>query len=97
MKDQIGLKRRITGKIYPRPIQDFWDLSNRILEYSNRGVLRVEFQEEVCRMILEFSGCAEVELWLREHGKYHRSVAAAEDGNSICRGIFATPSMRTEN
>lgn len=91
MKDAIGPGHHTKPKIHPRPIQDFWELSNRILEYSNRGVLRVEFQEEVCRMILEFSGCPEVELWLREHGKYHRCIAAAEDGIPICRGILAYP------
>lgn len=68
---------------YSQSIQDFWDLSARILEFSNRGVLRVEFQEEVARMILDFSGCDEVELWVREHGKYFRSIVTRVPPDSV--------------
>ncbi len=68
-----------------RSIRDFWVLSNQILEYSNRGVLREQFQEEVSRTILKFSGCEEVELWLREHGQYFRGVAIQDPaGGNRC-------------
>jgi hypothetical protein len=47
-------------------------LSHRILNLANRGVLRPQFQQEVSRMILGFSGCDAVELWLKDRGKYYR-------------------------
>ncbi|MCX5910121.1 MAG: hypothetical protein NTY64_23840, partial [Deltaproteobacteria bacterium] len=56
--------------------KEIWNLSNQILEYSNRGVLRAHFQEEVARMILGFAGCEAVELWLQKHRKFFRYEVA---------------------
>ncbi|MDI7258998.1 MAG: ATP-binding protein [Thermodesulfobacteriota bacterium] len=55
-----------------RPI-DVRALSHWILEYANQGVLRTDFQREVSKVIINFSGCDAVELWLRDHGKYFRT------------------------
>ncbi len=55
--------------------QEFQALSHRILSYANRGILRIYFQMEVSKMILDFSGCDTVELWLKDHGKYFRCKA----------------------
>ncbi|MDI7259008.1 MAG: hypothetical protein QME90_03695, partial [Thermodesulfobacteriota bacterium] len=53
--------------------KEFQALSHQILQYASQGVLRPHFQREVSRMILDFSGADEVELWLKDHGKYFRS------------------------
>ena len=52
--------------------EDFRTLSHRILEVANRGVLRDTFQRDVSKMIIDFSACDAVEVWLKEHGKYFR-------------------------
>jgi signal transduction histidine kinase len=56
----------------PKEKEDFQDLSHRILQYASRGILRTEFQQEVSKMIIEYSGCDAVELWVKEHSKYFR-------------------------
>ena len=56
----------------PKGKEDFRDLSHRILQYASRGVLRTKFQQTVSKMIMEFSGCDAVELWVKEHNKYFR-------------------------
>ncbi len=53
-------------------MEEFQTLSNQILQYASRGVLRPHFQREISKMILKFSGCDTVELWLKDHGKYYR-------------------------
>ena len=52
--------------------EDVRDLSHQILQYASRGILRTNFQQTVSKMILEFSGCDAVELWVKEHNKYFR-------------------------
>ena len=59
-------------KIHSR--DDFQSLAYSILQLANRVILRSDFQQEVCQRILDFSGADEVELWLKDHGKYFRSV-----------------------
>jgi two-component system NtrC family sensor kinase len=62
---------RMKRNVHPRRSEkDFQALSHRILEYANQGLLRMNFQREVSRMILDFVGCDAVELWLKDHGKY---------------------------
>jgi len=53
--------------------KEFQTLSHQILLLANQGFLRPDFQREVSRKILDFSGADEVELWLKDHGKYFRS------------------------
>ncbi len=60
---------------YRKLVEEFQFLSNRILQFANQGPPRPHFQQEVSRMILDISGTDEVELWLKDHGKYFRSVA----------------------
>ena len=47
-------------------------LTHRIQNLINRGFLRSQFQQEISRMVLRFSGCDAVELWLKDRGKYCR-------------------------
>jgi len=53
---------------------DVRDLSHRILQLASRGVLRTKFQQTVSKMIMEFSGCDAIELWVKEHNKYFRCM-----------------------
>jgi two-component system NtrC family sensor kinase len=70
--DTETLRRKPNRKHSRHRAGDFRALSHRILQAANRGVLRDPFQRDVSRMIIEFSGCDAVELWLKEHGKYFR-------------------------
>lgn len=54
--------------------KEFQTLSHQILLLANQGFLRPDFQREVSRKILDFSGADEIELWLKDHGKYFRST-----------------------
>ena len=55
--------------------KEFQALSHQILQYANQGLLRPHFQQEVSKMIIDFSGCDAVELWLKDHDKYFRCRA----------------------
>lgn len=50
----------------------FHALSFQILHFANQGFLRPHFQQEVSKMIMDFSGCNGVEIWLKDHDKYFR-------------------------
>ena len=66
--------RIINDSVYQsKSVKKFKVLSHQILEYSNRGDLRTDFQREVSKMLLGFSGCNAIEFWLKGHGKYFRS------------------------
>ncbi len=64
-------------------VDDFQVLTYQILQYSNQGISRTIFQQEVSKKILNFSGCEEVELWVKEHGKYFRGQLRCHDGKKI--------------
>ncbi len=70
-----------------RSQSDFQSLAFRILQLANRVILRSDFQQEVCQRILDFSGADEVELWLKDHGKYFRSVVKRDLSNNLIFGI----------
>lgn len=57
---------------------DFRRLSNSILLYANKGIQRLDFLRDASRMLLEFSGCNAVELWLKEKEKCFRCVVQKE-------------------
>ena len=66
--------RIINHRVYQsKLVKKFKVLSHQILEYSNRGDLRGDFQREVSKMLLGFSRCNAIEFWLKGHGKYFRS------------------------
>ncbi len=62
---------------------DFQVLTYQILQYSNQGISRTIFQQEVSKMIMNFSGCEVVELWVKEHGKYFRGQLRRHPGKKI--------------
>ena len=56
-------------------VGDFRVLSNEILHYANRGVPTIDFLRAVSKMLMDFSGCDVVELWLKEGENYSRCEA----------------------
>lgn len=75
--------------------ESFQTLSHQILQYANQGVLRPHFQREVSKMIMDFSGCDEVELWLRDHDKYFR--CKTEQGPEPPLSFEIAPCQQNEN
>jgi two-component system NtrC family sensor kinase len=61
-----------------RSPEAFQLLSQRILHYANRGEPRIDFLRGICKLLLEFSGCAAVELWLKEGDEYYRCLSKLE-------------------
>ena len=53
-----------------RSAKDFGALSHQMLDYANRGVPRTDFLCEISKMLMKFSKCDAIELWLRESDKY---------------------------
>jgi len=53
--------------------EDLRNLSHQILLLALRGLLRIDFLNEASKILIEFSGCDSVEMWLKEREKYYRS------------------------
>ncbi len=70
------MKKKTTDKIEVRParrnaLEDFRSLSHQIMQLGLRGLLRIDFINEASKILLEFSGCDTVQMWLKERGKYY--------------------------
>jgi two-component system NtrC family sensor kinase len=79
------IKGRRSGKIdsltiRSRSAQDFRDLSDRILHYVNRGAPTIDFLRGISNMLMNFSGCDAVELWLKDGEDYFRSESRGHHG-----------------
>lgn len=57
---------------------DFSELSRNILRLANRGVSRIEFQREISKMLIKFSGCDEIELRITDGMLHYRWEARME-------------------
>lgn len=69
--ENSGSKRegaRVSGR---RLGEAFRALSQKISQYANRGLPRVDFAREVSRVLLDFSGCHALELRLKRKDKYY--------------------------
>lgn len=55
-----------------RTAEDFRFLSHKIMECANRGIPKVDLLHEIVRILLEYSGCDAVEMWLKEVDRYIR-------------------------
>jgi len=55
-----------------RSFEEFRLLTNQIMQLAMRGLLRIDFLNEASRILMEFSGCDTVEMWLKERGRYYR-------------------------
>lgn len=60
-----------TGK----PAKDFIALSREILHLANAGTPRVSFLRGASRLLLEFTQCDRLEVWLRDNKLHYRWVA----------------------
>jgi two-component system NtrC family sensor kinase len=83
-------QKRIINQKYTRPakpseavnkslllrLEDFRKISHQIFHFANSGVFRDEFMRECSKILLDFSGCDEIELWVKEHNKYYHSIVA---------------------
>jgi two-component system NtrC family sensor kinase len=52
---------------------DFLSLTHQIMHLAFQGLLRVDFLREASRILVKFSDCDSVEMWLKERGKFYRS------------------------
>ncbi len=62
-----GIGAHDTGR---KAAEDFRALSLKVLHYASRGLPRIYFMQEVCKMLLDFSGCDAVELRIKRREKY---------------------------
>lgn len=53
-----------------KPEDDLNILSHRILNYANCVISRIDFLREVSKILMSFSGCDTVELWLKKDNGY---------------------------
>jgi signal transduction histidine kinase len=51
-------------------LEDYWALSNRILELASDGYPRPQFLKDVLQLLLQFSGCDDVALAFRDGGRH---------------------------
>jgi two-component system NtrC family sensor kinase len=66
-----------------RTSHEFSELSCNILRLANRGVSRIEFQREISRMLIEFSGCDEIELRITDGMLHYRWEARVKPSESF--------------
>ncbi len=75
--------------------KEFQALSHQILHFANQGLLRPQFQQEVSKMIIDFSGCDAVELWLKDHNKYFRCRANRQSEGPVSVEIMPCSQNKT--
>lgn len=94
------MKKKKPGRIDPPKhsrdsFEDFWTLSNKIMHLALSGLLRIDFLHEASRILLEFSECDSVGLWLKERGKYYRSEVTHSHKKPFHLKIM--PALQNEN
>jgi signal transduction histidine kinase len=70
------MKKKATNQINTQgpnrnTFKDFRILSHQIMNLALRGLLRIDFLNEASKILMEFSGCDSVHMWLKERGKYY--------------------------
>lgn len=71
-------------------LEDFRDLTHRILHLALRGLLRIDFLHEVSKIMIEFSGCDAVEMWLKEREKLCHSEVSRSQRKPFRYEVFPT-------
>ncbi len=69
--DKITLKPqrdKKSARQWLEKIYCFQNLSFKILELGNKKMMRREFLENVIKLLLDFSNCEIIEIWLLENG-----------------------------
>lgn len=54
-------------------LENIRNLSNKIIHLALCGLLRIDFLKETSKILMLFSGCDRVLMWLKERGKFYRS------------------------
>ncbi|MCK4679079.1 MAG: hypothetical protein KAT48_13170 [Bacteroidales bacterium] len=62
---------------------DFQNLSHQILLSANSGGLRIDFIQEVVKMLLDFSGCNAIELWIKKEDNLNHIEIASISNDSF--------------
>jgi len=78
----------------PRSAEAFRTLSKKILESADLGTPREDFFKEVALLILNCSGCDQVELRLKEAGKLYRGLTRRDDPSSFRLDVLPNQSDR---
>lgn len=78
------LKKKETKPSGHKLVKEFRVLSHQILYYANRGGLRVDFMCEVSNLLMDFSGCDEVELRLKAHDRCYKFVLKGGSKRTTC-------------
>jgi len=76
-------KERTDTRVYLKKMNAFHTVSYRILQLANNGLLRADFQHQVSKLLIEFTGCDSIELWLKDHDKYYPSTATRLSNRSL--------------
>jgi two-component system NtrC family sensor kinase len=71
------MKKQSPGRKKQSPLttkgtRDYQAFSYKLLSYANKGISHIDFLEEILKMLLSFSGCDAVELWLKGDNSYTR-------------------------
>jgi signal transduction histidine kinase len=74
----------------PKLLEDFYELSRKILRYANRGANRIDFQREVSVVLTEFSGCDSVEFRLQDGDLNYLSELTRNPEEGFRFGVFRT-------
>lgn len=59
------------SKLRDKHPRDFTRLSRRILHLANQKLMQTDFLHELSKVFLEYSGCSEVEICIKERTKYN--------------------------
>ncbi len=75
--------------------EDFYLLSNRILNYASRALPRLDFIREISDMLIDFSGCDLVEIRVKRREKFYR-CEMTRNNKPLFRWEYI-PCLRTED
>ena len=88
-------EERTSHPTYLEKIKGFHTLSYRILQLANQGLLRTDFQHEVSKLLIQFSGCDSLEFWLKDHEKYYPSRAICGSNQPLTIDFTTFPPRET--
>jgi two-component system NtrC family sensor kinase len=72
--------------------EDSRELSHRLLHAAGLGAPRMDFVRDASRMVLAFTGCDLIELWLQEGNRYYRCKTIGPPGPSFtCEALPSLP------
>jgi signal transduction histidine kinase len=64
-------------------LENIRNLSNQIMHLALSGLLRIDFLNEASKILMQFSECDSVLMWLKERGKFYRSELQRSPKNSF--------------